>query len=59
MPLAFRKESFIAMVPSVHDERRKTVNPIVAPPNLMKLSGTIRKRACRIPNDFPHGKIYD
>jgi len=45
VPLAFRKESFIAMDPPRHDEQRKIVSPIVAPPNLAKMSTTIRERA--------------
>ena len=59
VPLAFRKESFIAMDPPVHDEQRKIVAPIVAPLNLMKLSGTIRERACRILDDLPRGEVFD
>ena len=38
VPLEFRKESFIAMDPPRHDEQRKIVSPIVAPPNLAKMS---------------------
>ena len=36
------------MDPPRHDEQRKIVAPIVAPPNLAKMSGTIRERAIRI-----------
>ena len=59
VPLEFRKESFIAMDPPVHDEQRKIVSPIVAPPNLMKLSGTIRERAGKILDDLPRGVEFD
>ena len=59
VPLEFRKESFIAMDPPVHDEQRKIVSPIVAPPNLMKLSGTIRERAGKILDDLPRGEEFD
>src|SRR5665213_1479482 len=59
VPLAFRKESFIAMDPPKHDAQRKIVSPIVAPPNLMKMSTTIRERACRILDDLPRGEVFD
>ena len=45
VPLSFRKESFIAMDPPRHDDQRKIVSPIVAPPNLANMSTTIRERA--------------
>ena len=38
---------FIAMDPPKHDVQRKTVSPIVAPPNLAKLESTIRERVAR------------
>src|SRR5713101_9163835 len=44
VPLAFRKESFIAMDPPRHDHQWKIVSPIVAPPNLAQMSATIRER---------------
>ena len=59
VPLAFRKESFIAMDPPRHDEQRKIVSPIVAPPNLAKMSTTIRERAIRILEDLPRGEVFD
>src|SRR5271155_1497804 len=57
--LQFRKESFIAMDPPRHDEQRKIVSPIVAPPNLVKLSSTIRERAIRILEELPRGEVFD
>jgi cytochrome P450 len=59
VPLEFRRESFIAMDPPVHDEQRKIVSPIVAPPNLAKMSSTIRERACRILDELPRGEVFD
>ena len=59
VPLQFRKESFIAMDPPRHDEQRKIVSPIVAPPNLAKMSTTIRERAIRILEDLPRGEVFD
>ena len=59
MPLQFRKESFIAMDPPRHDEQRKIVSPIVAPPNLANMSSTIRERAIRILEDLPRGEVFD
>jgi cytochrome P450 len=59
VPLEFRKESFIAMDPPRHDAQRKIVSPIVAPPNLMKMSTTIRERACRILDELPRGEVFD
>jgi len=57
--LEYRKESFIAMDPPRHDEQRKIVAPIVAPPNLAKMSGTIRERAIRILEGLPRGEVFD
>jgi len=59
VPFEFRKVSFIAMDPPKHDAQRKIVSPIVAPPNLMKMSSTIRERACRILDDLPRGEEFD
>jgi len=59
VPLEFRRQSFIAMDPPVHDEQRKIVSPIVAPPNLAKMSTTIRERAIRILDELPRGEVFD
>ncbi len=59
VPLPYRKESFIAMDPPRHDEQRKIVAPIVAPPNLAKMSGAIRERAIRILEGLPRGEVFD
>src|SRR6516225_2813162 len=55
----YRKESLIAMDPPRHDEQRKIVSPIVAPPNLTKMSSTIRERAIRILQELPRGEVFD
>ena len=51
--------SFIAMDPPRHDEQRRTVSPIVAPANLVRLEATIRERAARILDDLPVGEPFD
>jgi len=47
------------MDPPRHDEQRKIVAPIVAPPNLAKMSSTIRERAIRILEGLPRGEVFD
>lgn len=59
VPMDYRRPSFISMDPPKHDEQRKVVAPIVAPPNLQKLSGTIRERAIRILESLPRGETFD
>ena len=54
-----RRPSFISMDPPKHDEQRKIVSPIVAPPNLSKLAGMIRERAGRILDALPIGETFD
>ena len=51
--------SFIAMDPPRHGRQRKTVQPVVAPDNLQKLSGTIRRRAANILDELPAGEEFD
>ncbi len=50
---------FIAMDPPKHDVQRKTVSPIVAPPNLAKLEVTIRERACKILDSLPRNETFN
>jgi cytochrome P450 len=50
---------FIAMDPPKHDIQRKTVSPIVSPPNLAKLEGVIRGRVCEILDALPIGEPFD
>ena len=55
----FETPMFIAMDPPRHDAQRKEVNPVVAPPNLKKLEGTIRERAGRILDALPRGETFN
>jgi cytochrome P450 len=50
---------FIAMDPPKHDEQRKTVSPIVSPPNLAMMEPIIRERAGRILDELPIGETFD
>ncbi len=51
--------SFIAMDQPRHDEQRRTVAPVVAPPNLAKMEGLIRERVEDILNNLPIGKEFN
>ncbi|WP_439816074.1 cytochrome P450 [Zavarzinia sp. CC-PAN008] len=51
--------NFIAMDPPRHDEQRKAVAPVVAPPNLARLSGLIRERVCHVLDRLPVGPVFD
>ncbi len=55
----FELPMFIAMDPPKHDLQRKTVSGVVAPPNLVKLEGTIRERAGRILDALPVGETFN
>ncbi|WP_454713490.1 cytochrome P450 [Caulobacter segnis] len=50
---------FIAMDQPKHDIQRKTVSPIVSPPNLAKLEGVIRERAGQILDALPINEPFD
>ncbi len=53
-------ENFISMDPPRHDEQRKTVAPVVAPRNLMKLEPVIRAHVADILDDLPEdGQAFD
>ena len=45
--------SFIAMDPPKHDEQRRVVSPVVAPPNLAKMESLIRSRVISILESLP------
>ncbi len=45
--------------PAADDDQRKIVAPIVAPPNLAKMSSTIRSGRFRILEDLPRGEVFD
>ncbi len=55
----FRLPMFIAMDPPKHDVQRKTVSPVVAPPNLRALAPLIRERAGTILDSLPVGETFD
>ena len=55
----FELPMFIAMDPPKHDLQRKTVSGVVAPPNLVKLEGTIRERVCRILDGLPREETFN
>jgi len=55
----FELPMFIAMDPPKHDEQRKVVSPIVAPPNLALLEPVIRERAGEILDSLPVGEEID
>jgi cytochrome P450 len=50
---------FIAMDPPVHDEQRKAVAPIVAPPNLATMEGLIRERTCAVLDGLPRNQTFN
>lgn len=51
--------NFINMDPPIHDERRKVVTPMVAPPNLANLQDTIRQRVINILESLPRNETFD
>ncbi|WP_284276050.1 cytochrome P450 [Bradyrhizobium iriomotense] len=52
-------QSFIKMGPPEHGEQRATVSPIVAPENLTKLEGLIRRRARTILDGLPLNDTFN
>src|ERR1700752_251395 len=58
-PKGLERESFIRMDPPKHDEQRKVVSPIVAPPNLAEMEGTIRERTVRVLEGLPRNETFD
>ena len=55
----FNTPTFIAMDPPTHDDQRKTVQDVVAPPNLKVLEATIRARAGAILDKLPIGETFN
>ncbi|TDJ23381.1 MAG: cytochrome P450 [Gammaproteobacteria bacterium] len=55
----FELPMFIAMDPPKHDLQRMTVTPVVAPQNLVKLEGTIRKRVADILDSLPTEETFN
>lgn len=50
---------FIAMDEPKHSQQRKTVQPIVAPPNLAKMESMIRGRVASILDELPVGEPFN
>lgn len=51
--------SFIAMDPPKHDEQRRVVSPVVAPPNLAKMESLIRSRVIAILDGLPRDEEFN
>jgi cytochrome P450 len=50
---------FIAMDPPRHDEQRKAVTPIVAPPNLATMEPLIRQRTRHVLDGLPRNETFN
>ncbi|MAG31937.1 MAG: cytochrome P450 [Deltaproteobacteria bacterium] len=61
VPTFFRQGNppFISQDPPRQTEQRKTVQPAVAPRNLVKLEPLIRERTCRVLDSLPEGEVFD
>ncbi|HEY6511099.1 MAG TPA: cytochrome P450 [Burkholderiaceae bacterium] len=57
-PEGEKLQMFIAMDPPRHDDQRKAVTPIVAPPNLAKMEGLIRERTCKVLDSLPRNETF-
>ena len=58
-PEGEKLKMFIAMDPPVHDEQRKAVTPIVAPPNLATMEPLIRERTCHVLDGLPRNETFN
>jgi len=58
-PEGEKLQMFIAMDPPRHDDQRKAVTPIVAPPNLSKMEPLIRERTCHVLDNLPRNETFD
>ena len=58
-PEGEKLKMFIAMDPPVHDEQRKAVTPIVAPPNLATMEPLIRERTCKVLDSLPRNETFN
>ena len=52
-------ETFIAMDPPKHDERRQAVQGVVAPKNLKEMESLIRERTSEVLDSLPIGQPFD
>lgn len=59
LPEEYWTPSFIKMSPPKHGEQRNTISPIVAPENLAKLEGLIRRRVKSILDGLPRNETFD
>jgi cytochrome P450 len=55
----FGTPPFISQDPPRQTEQRKTVQPAVAPRNLVKLEPLIRERTCHVLDSLPVGETFD
>jgi len=55
----FAPEMFIAMDQPKHDEQRKVVSPVVAPPALADLEDLIRERVGKVLDSLPVGETFN
>jgi cytochrome P450 len=58
-PEGEKLQMFIAMDPPRHDEQRKAVTPIVAPPNLATMEPLIRERTCSVLDGLPRNQTFN
>jgi cytochrome P450 len=58
-PEGERLRMFIAMDPPRHDEQRKAVTPIVAPPNLATMEPLIRQRTRHVLDNLPRNETFN
>lgn len=59
LPEEYWTPSFIKMSPPKHGEQRNTISPIVAPENLAKLEGLIRRRVKAVLDSLPRNETFD
>jgi cytochrome P450 len=53
------QSSFIALDPPDHDQQRKVIAPMFAPPSIAILEPLIRERAAKILDELPRGETFD
>ncbi len=58
-PQPREQSSFIALDPPSHDQQRKVIAPMFAPPSLVVLEPLIRERAAKILDELPRGEPFD
>jgi cytochrome P450 len=59
VPIALRRESFIAMDPPRHAAQRKTVAPMFTPTHLDQLAINIRRRSAECLDSLPRHEMFD